>query len=69
MIVLITVFLLIAVLQGRKLIKNNRIKELLVFEILLLIGFIMSILKTLNILIPDPTEAIKKIIDNINGFF
>ena len=59
MIAIITAFLLIAVLQGKNLIKNREWKGLVVFGLLLIIGFGLSILMALDVLIPDPVEAIK----------
>ena len=69
MIAIITAFLLIAVLQGKNLIKNMEWKGLVVFGLLLIIGFGLSILMALDVLIPDPVEAIKKFIDNVYGLF
>lgn len=68
-ILLVVAFVLIAVLQGKNLIKRKKWKDLVVFSLFLIIGFIMCILKALGVSIADPIESIKKFIDNVYGIF
>lgn len=66
---IIIIFLIITVLQGKMLVKKREWKEFAVFEILLIIGFVLSLLIALGNNIPDPIEGLKKILDRIYGFF
>jgi len=63
MIIVIIVIIISAVLQGKKLAAHRDWKELLVFGILVMAGTTLSILKVINVDIPDPVEGLKNFID------
>jgi len=69
MAIIIAVFTPIAVLQVKKLVKNKDWKGLVVFGLLMIAAFALSILKVLNVEIPDPVQQIKIFIDNVRELF
>ncbi len=70
---IILVGVLIAAYEVPTLLKKNLIKELWAFSILLIIGVVLSILKSMRIDIPNPLDLLtiiyKPINDFIYGFF
>ena len=63
MIIVIIVIVISAVLQAKKLVAQGDWKELLVFGILVMAGITLSILKVINVDIPDPAKGLKNFID------
>lgn len=55
---ILTVGTLIALYEIPTLLKNKHIKELYVFSVLLIFGVILSIIESLNIDIPNPSDWI-----------
>ena len=63
---IITVTVLIALYEVPFLLKNKLIKELIVFFIFLICAFILSVLTSLHIKIPNPMDMLTKIFKVFN---
>ena len=59
---LILVFSVIALIEVPKLIKKKLWGELAAFSVLLSIGFILSLLLTIGVKLPNPSKAIENLI-------
>jgi len=62
-ILIIVIFVGIALMLLPKLLKERKIKELIITGSLLLAGFVLTILYSQNAAIPSPINAIKALLD------
>lgn len=60
----IVIYLIIGVTEITPLYKNKQKKELIVYCVFFLGAFVMSLLLSLGVEIPEPTEGIKFIIES-----
>jgi hypothetical protein len=68
-IVVISIFIIIALLQIPGLIDRKLWRELTVFSVLLVIGFTLSLLQVIGVKIPSPNQAIIFLIKSISNIF
>lgn len=62
---LIAAFLIIIVLEVPYMIRKKLKRELIVFSVLLFIGFTLAFLQIIKVKIPSPNDLIEKIITTI----
>jgi len=68
-IVVISIFIIIALLQIPGLIDRKLWRELTVFSVLLVIGFTLSLLQVIDIKIPSPNQGIIFLIKSVSNIF
>lgn len=67
--VLATIFGALFIYQGMPLLRDNEIKELVLFSALLFTGFVVTVLQALGISIPSPAIFIEDIVKVFLGVF
>ncbi len=66
---LILAFAAIAAYEIPEIIRRRQWKELVVFAVLLIVGFTMSLFQTIGVKVPNPVKGIELIIKKAAGLF
>ena len=64
-VLLVAVFTVIALFEVPKILEKRLWRELLVFSILLLVGFTLSVLLALDVRLPSPVKGIRSLMSPI----
>jgi hypothetical protein len=61
-VLVIMIYSIIALFEGKRLLKNSEIKELIIYGLMMLFSLILSLLLIVGIKIPSPADFIEKIV-------
>lgn len=66
-VLVILVYIIIGVIEIIPMVKKNQKKEIILYSVILMIAFIISLLLSIGVEIPSPAKAIEKIVLTVLG--